>query len=222
MSWLRDPLLGAVPHGFGTRADPEPAGLVRPRQVHGCAVARVHAAAAEPREADAIVAARPGAPVGVVTADCVPLLLVSGDGAWVAAVHAGWRGLAAGVVEAGVAALRAAGARDVRAALGPSIGACCYEVDEPVLAPLRARYGRALEAAVRDARPGHAHLDLARLAGHALEAAGVAEVGRAALACTRCDARRFHSYRRDGPRSGRLVHWVGGAGSALDTQKAPA
>jgi YfiH family protein len=197
-------------------------GLVRPRQVHGCSVARVHADACRPGDADAIVNARVGAPVGVVTADCVPILLVSADGAWVAAVHAGWRGLAAGVVEAAVAALARAGGRETRAALGPCIGACCYEVDEPVLAPLRRRYGVMLEDAVRNVRPGHARLDLGLLARRALGAAGVGSIGQAALVCTHCDALRFHSYRRDGPRSGRLVHWVGGAASALDTPQLPA
>jgi hypothetical protein len=210
VSWLRDPVLGGVPHGFGTRQAEEPTGVVRPRQVHGSRVAHVRGAAADPAEADAILAPRGGAAVGIVTADCVPVLLASADGEWVAAVHAGWRGLASGVVEAGVSALCAAGGPAPRAALGPCIGACCYEVDEPVLEPLRARYGEVLERAVRAARPGHARIELATLVRHALEAAGVAAVGEQALACTRCDARRFHSYRRDGPRSGRLVHWVGG------------
>jgi YfiH family protein len=215
VSWLRDPVLGAVPHGFGTRQAAEPAGVVRPRQVHGARVARVRGARADPPEADAIVAPRDAARVGVVTADCVPILAVSADGAWVAAIHAGWRGLAAGVVEAGVEALRAAGGPAPRAALGPCIGVCCYEVDEPVLESLGARYPDALERALRPTRPGHARIDLAGLARHALRAAGVAAPGDAAWACTRCDARRFHSYRRDGPRSGRLVHWVGGPHDAL-------
>jgi hypothetical protein len=222
VSWLRDPVLDAVPHGFGTRGAAEPPGLVRPRQVHGCRVAHVRGDAAEPREADAIVSARPGSPVGVVTADCVPILLASADGTWVAAVHAGWRGLAAGVIEAGVEALRETGARAMRAALGPCIGACCYEVDEPVLAPLRGRYGAALERAIRSARAGHARLDLALLARHALESARVDVIGDAALACTHCDAVRFHSYRREGPCSGRLVHWVGGRAGALDTPETSA
>jgi len=215
--WLCDPVLGGVPHGFGTRDAAAPPDLVRPRQVHGRDVAHVRGGAAEPAEADAIVASQPGAPVGVVTADCVPILLASPDGARVGAVHAGWRGLAAGVIEAGVDALRVAGAREMRAALGPCIGACCYEVDDPVLAALRARYAAALEPALRSTRAGHARLDLARLARCALESAGVAAIGTAALACTHCDPRRFHSYRRDGPRSGRLVHWIGSAAGALDT-----
>lgn len=222
MSWLRDPVLDGVPHGFGTRDAAEPPGLVRPRQVHGCRVARVRGDAPEPVDADAIVGTRPGARVGVVTADCVPILLASADGTRVGAVHAGWRGLAAGVVEAAVEALREAGAREMRAALGPCIGVCCYEVDEPVLASLRGRYAAALERAARSARHGHARLDLALLARHALESEGVDAVGDAALACTRCDAVRFHSYRREGSRSGRLVHWVGGPAAALDTPQPPA
>lgn len=222
MSWLRDPVLEAVPHGFGTRGSGEPPGLVRPRQVHGCRVARVRGDAPDPRDADAIIGARSGAPVGVVTADCVPILLASADGTRVAAVHAGWRGLAAGVIEAGVEALRETGAREIRAALGPCIGVCCYEVDEPVLAPLRERYAGALEPAIWSTRAGHARLDLALLARHALQSARVDAIGDATLTCTSCDALRFHSYRREGPRSGRLVHWVGGPAATLDTPQSPA
>jgi hypothetical protein len=128
----------------------------------------------------------------------------------VAAIHAGWRGLAAGVVEAGIAALRArspAGAQLV-AAIGPHIGVCCYEVDMPVLAPLRKRFGAALEPALRPTRSGHAKIDLELLVSEALGRAGVDPSlrGKVPNSCTFCHPQRFHSYRRDGPRAGRLLH----------------
>jgi copper oxidase (laccase) domain-containing protein len=126
-------------------------------------------------------------------------------------VHAGWRGFAAGVIESALAELaRAAPGAAIGAAIGPSIGGCCYEVDAPVLEPLRARCGALLDSALAPARPGHARLDLGLLAQLALARAGVAPhaIGVAARLCTRCDAERFHSHRRDGAAAGRLVHWI--------------
>ena len=205
----------AACHGFGLRGTPEPAGLARPRQVHGAAV--VGAAdclkGAERPAADAVVATTPGVPVGVLTADCVPVLLTSGAGDAVAAVHAGWRGLAAGVVTAGVEALATAagvGPERLLAAIGPHIGPWCYEVDDAVLDALAGRHGQAMGRALRPARAGHAMLDLGALVDAALVRAGVpqAAVGRAVAACTCCDPRRFHSYRRDGAGAGRLVHFI--------------
>lgn len=213
--WLRHPLLEAldVAHGFGTRGSPAPAGLLRPRQVHGAHVwVNATATAAAPGEADAIVSAEPARAVGIATADCLPILLASRDGELVAAVHAGWRGLAQGVIPAAVATLgRLAGGRPgLVAALGPHIGPCCYEVDEPVLGPLRERFGAGFEPALGAGRPGHAWLDLGALGRVALLEAGLdpADIGLLPDACTHCDARRFHSYRRDGPRAGRLLHFV--------------
>jgi hypothetical protein len=210
---LTHPLLGdcGVEHGFGVRDAPSPPDLARPVQVHGAEIATREACARERCEADGVVATGPGERVGIVTADCAPLLLATEDGRAVAAVHAGWRGLAAGVVRNGVAALRAAaGGSSLVCAIGPHIGPCCYEVDAPVLTALRLHFGAALDEAAGPARAGHAMLDLGALARAALLAAGLSEgrVGSLPDACTHCDASRFHSYRRDGPRAGRLVHFV--------------
>ncbi len=196
-----------VAHGFGLRTSPERA-LRRPRQVLG---ARVVWASAEGDlgEAVAVLTRERGVRVGVITADCVPILLAAGDLA--GAVHAGWRGLAAGVVENALAACaRAAPGAEISAAIGPCIGGCCYEVDAPVLEPLRVRYGALLDAAITPTRPGHARLDLGALVGFALARAGLAQsaIGVAARTCTRCDATRFHSFRRDGAAAGRLAHWI--------------
>ena len=220
--FLRHPLLevGGVEHGFGLRGVGAPPGVRRPRQVHGAAVVSAAACGAEPpAEADAVLCLEPGGAVGVVTADCVPILAASADGRAVLAVHAGWRGLAQGVIETGIAALREAAGDGVVAAIGPHVGACCYEVDDLVLEALSRRYAEPLAAALRPSRPGRAWLDLGRLARVALAAAGLASdaIGTLPDTCTACDRERFHSYRRDGPRSGRLHHFVRAGPASLDT-----
>ncbi len=218
---LRHPLLSAcsAAHGFGLRSSPEPPRLVRARQVHGSAVALLtDALTPSVAEADAIVSTRPGVAVGVVTADCVPILGASRSGTVVAAIHAGWRGLAQGVIEAGMTALREkAGAEPLVAVIGPCIGVCCYEVDEPVLAALAVRFRSVLDRALIPTRLGRHRLDLLALARHALHEAGVADdaLGTIPEACTRCDAVRFHSWRRDGPAAGRLLHHI--AARRVDT-----
>lgn len=213
---LAHPLLerAGVFHGFGRRDARPPEGVVRPSQVHGIAVAVASQGRAEPAEADAIVTSDSSRPVGVVTADCVPVLAASADGSAVVAIHAGWRGLAAGVVGRGLDALRQAtpGDADPVAVIGPHIGACCYEVDEPVLGPLRARFGTSVEAATRRVGPepsGHWMLDLGDLVAVDLERAGVParSQGRIQKSCTFCNP-QFHSHRRDGARAGRLLHYV--------------
>ncbi|HEM45512.1 MAG TPA: laccase domain-containing protein [Alphaproteobacteria bacterium] len=216
--FLRDPVLDAlgIAHGFGTRRAPEPVGCRRPHQVHGAVVARLDdTGQVMPEEADALVGRRVGVPVAVVTADCVPVLLATVSGRAVAAVHAGWRGLAAGVIGEAVGALAALCEEPLAAAVGPHIGACCYEVDAPVVEPLSARFGAALNAALVPSRPGHHWIDLGRLVVADLHRAGVPaeRVGTAAALCTACDPSRFESFRRDGASAGRLVHWVAAGAS---------
>lgn len=227
--FLVAPLLAAsgVAHGFGTRDALEPAGLRRPVQVHGARVAVLDASSTDDLgEADAVVSVLADAPVAVVTADCVPILISSESGRAVSAVHGGWRGLAAGVVEAAAAALaRAAPGEALRAVIGPHIGGCCYEVDLPVLDAMRRRFDASLDEAIRPSREGHAWLDLGALARVALLRSGVAPGAVASLpeACTRCHPSRFHSYRRDGAAAGRMVHWIAARGVAvsLDTSRGP-
>lgn len=211
-AWLRHPLLEEFEHGFGTRAARPPADLVRARQVHGRGVLRVAAGdAGLLGDGDALVSDLPGVPIGVVTADCVPILVATESGV-VAAVHAGWRGLAAGVIGAALERL-ADLARDVDravAVIGPHIGASCYEVDAPVIDALEARFGAEVEQAARETRPGHFEIALGVLAAFDLERAGLARarIASVADACTACDAARFHSYRRDGAGGGRLFHFI--------------
>ena len=134
----------------------------------------------------------PELPILALGADCalVALARTNGDGPAVGVLHVGWRGLLAGVVEAGVAAL---GGRTA-AVVGPAIGPCCYEVGREVAEPFRARFGADV------ARNGT--LDLWTAVERALRSAGCASVERLDL-CTACDSDRFFSYRRDGkPRGG--------------------
>jgi YfiH family protein len=207
--FLHDPVLAArgLAHGFGQRTSPE-LPLRRPRQVHGTRVVWAEPANAL-GDADGVLTRARGVRVGVVTADCVPILVAAG--CVVGAVHAGWRGFAAGVIENTLRELASAAPGEaLAAAIGPCIGGCCYEVDAPVLTPLRARYGALVDAATTPTRPGHAQLDLGALAQLALARAGLAPaaIGTAARSCTRCDPARFHSFRRDGAAAGRLAHWI--------------
>ena len=199
-------------HGFGTRNGPVRDAVIRPVQVHGAAVARVvEGDRADPAEADAILAVAPGRAIGVVTADCVPILVASSDGGAVAAIHAGWRGLAAGVVERGLRALSARAVEGpVRAVVGPHIGPCCYEVDSPVLEALASRFGSAaLSRATTSSRPGHAMLDLASLISDEFDSFELPRSVQGRVAgCTQCDAARFHSFRRDGEQAGRMLHFI--------------
>jgi polyphenol oxidase len=197
-----------IEHGFGgagSLAAAAPAGLMRPRQVHGSALARAPFAAMP--EADAVWSAAPGAVVGVVTADCVPILVADRRGRFVCAIHAGWRGSAARIASRTVRALCAATKTppgELVAAIGPHIGACCYEVDEPVLQAISER--SVFEPA---RRPGHAMLDLfalnrLRLVGAGVPARAIERVG----GCTLCDPRRrYASYRRDKTK-GQMLHFI--------------
>lgn len=199
-------------HGFGTRHAGPRDDVARPVQVHGVVVARVDAGGSvEPAQADAIVTSRSRQCVGVVTADCVPILAAVESGRAVAAIHAGWRGLVAGVIERGLDALRSRLPDEALVAVvGPHIGACCYEVDEPVLGPLRARFGgEIVDDALTPTQPGHGLIDLAALVRQELSRQGVGDHRTGWVdGCTRCDADRFHSYRRDGRQAGRLLHFI--------------
>jgi YfiH family protein len=193
----------------------DPERLYLARQVHGAACVQVDGRTpAELREveADALVATTPGAAVGVLTADCVPILFSDGEGR-VAAAHAGWRGTVAGVAAAALETLVASGARRerVRAVLGPSIGPCCFEVGEVVAAEFAPRAPASL---VRG--PGKPHVDLRRANRDLLMAAGLGpEQIDAAAPCTYCERERFFSYRRDGRGIGQMLSFVV-AGVATD------
>jgi YfiH family protein len=175
-------------------ADPAlPAPAVWLKQVHGTAVVDAAEAAHEP-EADASVARRAGVVCVVKAADCLPVLFANDAGTVVGAAHAGWRGLAAGVIEATVDAMRAPPGTLI-AWLGPAIGPRAYEVGEEVRAAFLARDARAESAFVPN-RPGHWLLDLYAVARQRLAARGVTRVHGGGL-CTYSDPQRFPSFRRD-------------------------
>ncbi|MBI2379549.1 MAG: peptidoglycan editing factor PgeF [Gammaproteobacteria bacterium] len=163
-------------------------------QVHGVAVHR-HAGATEiPPEADASWTETPGRVCAVLTADCLPVLFCDKSGSRVAAAHAGWRGLCAGVLEASVAALDVP-AGEILAWLGPAIGSSAFEVGEEVRAAFVDRDAGAAEA-FRASPQGRWLADLYVLARRRLRAAGVEAIhggGR----CTYSETDEFFSYRRD-------------------------
>ncbi len=163
------------------------------KQVHGTRVVDAAAACDRP-QADAAVARAPGVVCAVQAADCMPVLFADDAGSVVGAAHAGWRGLAAGVIEATVAAMRVPPER-LLAWLGPAIGPAHYEVDAVVRDAFLARDAGAA-AAFAAHRPGHWLLDLYAVARRRLEAAGVTRVHGGGF-CTYSDPARFPSWRRD-------------------------
>ena len=174
------------------------------RQVHGVEVA-CEPGFDEP-EADASVTTTPGTVLAILTADCLPVVFAAPGGGEIAAAHAGWRGLCAGVLEATVAAMRTPADKLV-AWLGPAAGPQAYEIGEEVFAAFVSRDAGA-GAAFAPTRPGHWKVDLYALARRRLAAVGVTQVHGGAF-CTISDPARFFSHRRDG-RSGRIatVAWI--------------
>ncbi|MBU0602516.1 MAG: peptidoglycan editing factor PgeF [Gammaproteobacteria bacterium] len=171
-------------------------------QVHGCDV--IDADAAAGGTADASLARRPGRVCAVLTADCLPVLMCDAQGATVAAVHAGWRGLAGGVLENAVARMGCEPC-GVMAWLGPAIGPAAFEVGPEVRAAFTARLPDA-GAAFHPGRGDRLHADIYLLARLALAGAGVTEVFGGGL-CTVTQAGLFHSFRRDG-RCGRMASLI--------------
>jgi polyphenol oxidase len=171
MAWQR--------HG-GTVTRAQPRGIITPGTVYD--------------HCDGLWSDAPGRAMLLLTADCMPIAIARSDGMRPAVeiLHAGWRGLLAGIVTAGV---RAIGARKLVAAIGPSIGPCCYEVGDEVAAPFREAFGE-------DVLHEDSRLDLWTSAERALRAAGVEHVDRFDL-CTACNGDRFFSHRRDHGRTGR-------------------
>ena len=223
MKFLSTPKLEEVPglvHGFGLRV-PGPRAAARDaaraafrekgevfflRQVHGCAVARPPWT--EAPDADASFTDRAGQLLAIETADCLPVLIVDPSNRRVAAAHAGWRGTVAKVVQSAVRALVDAGSDPSKlvAAMGPSIGPCCYEVGEEV----EAAFGPTGARFFTKGRSGRKHLDVAAANLAQLEELGITSARTASLdQCTKCREDLFFSYRRDGANAGRMISVVG-------------
>jgi len=200
---MRSELLttAGFPHAFPTRDTPDGALLealggrpiVQIKQVHGArAVLATQAAGAE---GDALVSRAGGAPVGVRVADCVPVLVARVSTGDVAAIHAGWRGVVAGVVGEGVRLVAAGEHDDLVAAVGPCIGPCCFELGREV--------GAQIGFVVREAGD-KVFVDLRAAVRAQLEALGVHRI-EDVPGCTKHEPGRFHSFRRDGANSGRML-----------------
>ncbi len=174
--------------------------LARAQQVHGSDVITVSTAETDAStQADAILTASAGLAPTVLTADCLPIVIAASSA--VAAVHAGWRGLDAGLIPKAVAALRALGGGVLNAAIGPGAGVCCYEVGDDL--------HRRFNAHCQDFRSG-SKLDLKAIARVQLMEAGVARIHDTEI-CTICgDPELTFSYRREGPDTGRqaAVTWL--------------
>lgn len=188
----------------------DPSQLVATRHVHGTNVYRVGEPLADDAEFDGLVCDRPGPILGAFAADCVPILFADPVARVCGAAHAGWRGTVAGVATNVVARMQELGSRpaDLRVALGPSIGACCFEVGPEVVAEFRAALGEVPGLVV--AGPAKDHVDLRVATRAILERAGVLpEHIDDRPPCTRCEPDRFFSYRRDGRDGGVHMAFIG-------------
>lgn len=197
--------LDALPwllHGFGTRQSDIPgrfSQLATLHQVHSADCIAAAGRSGQLGRGDCLLEDRPGAVVAVKTADCIPILLADGRNRAVAAVHAGWRGAAARIAGRAVEAMGGRfGTRpeDLHAAIGPGIGACCYEVG----ADVAAQFGQA----------GRRRLDLPAINRQQLLEIGIPEARiYVSSLCTMCRPDEFHSYRRDKEAAGRLYSFAG-------------
>jgi YfiH family protein len=202
---LRD--LPGLEHGFGLRDSVLPPGITTVKQIHSAIVLDAAFAenAGELKEGDALVSDEAGRLIGVKTADCVPILLADPTIPVVAAIHAGWRGTAGNIVTAAIqelVSLWKTRPENIRTAIGPSIGVCCYEVSAEV--------ARRFAAWVPELSSveGHIHLDLPRINELQLRAAGVVDIWTSGE-CTFCAARRFYSFRREREQAGRMLSFIG-------------
>jgi polyphenol oxidase len=179
------------------------------KHAHGTAVWKVGEPYPEPAEFDGMVCDRVGPVLGAFAADCIPMLLADPVARVCGAAHSGWRGTVGRIAANMVTRMIELGARaeDLRVALGPSIGPCCFEVGPEVVAEFRAAFGELAGMVV--AGPHKDHLDLRAVTRHVLEVAGVpaAQID-ADPPCTRCTD-RFYSYRRDGKEGGVLMGFIG-------------
>ncbi len=192
-----------VAHNRASLAQWLPAEPLWLRQVHGTGVIDADSADGTP-EADAAVAHREGKVCAVLTADCLPILLCDKNGTVVAAAHAGWRGLRAGVIERTLRAMNRP-AEALLAYLGPAIGPEAYEVGMEVRAAFLAADPRS-DAAFAPGKPGKYYADLYTLARQRLARSGVVRVFGGGY-CTYTERERFYSYRRDGD-TGRMASLI--------------
>jgi polyphenol oxidase len=188
-------------HTLGILLRFEPSRLFQVSQVHGAValLANDSPSTMSAREADAIVTMTRGDAVGVRVADCVPILLADPASGAVAAVHAGWRGFAAGVTSSANALANENGATFRAAAIGPCIGACCFEVGHDVARQITDRAGVDVVARRTSEK---SYVDLRRAVRAELTRLGVTDVEDVG-GCTRCSPELYFSHRRDAEAAGR-------------------
>jgi purine-nucleoside/S-methyl-5'-thioadenosine phosphorylase / adenosine deaminase len=197
---------------MGTRVEQ----VVTATQVHGTDLLVIDAANNDfahflTLEADGIVTDQPGVLIGVCVADCVPLILLDPVQRVAAALHAGWKGTARGIAGKGVEAMVTcfgSSRGDIRAAVGPGIGSCCYEVDAPVREAFR-KSGEEWHAVAEQSGEETWRLDLAKANFRQLIKAGVKEeqIDQTSL-CSSCNPELFYSYRRDQGDTGRQMGFI--------------
>jgi polyphenol oxidase len=202
---LRSLLLSKIPgvkHGFSTRltdVTTELGEVVKAKQVHSANVVDAREAKIKTIEADGLISIDEQLPVGIYTADCVPILIACTKGQAVAAVHAGWRGAVAKIVHAAIAALEKRNVQrsTLRFALGPSISLDAFEVGDEVIEAARASLdGRAPPAVRWD--NGKYHLDLRALLVEQLQSLDIPRPHiELTGGCTLIESGLYHSYRRD-------------------------
>lgn len=211
-SSVQSAVLSKIPgivHGFGDLAHPIPQELApmwnifKPqwKQVHGDGVAEVSSPNQICGEVDALTSSSSLTPIGIITADCVPILLAKQDGSQIAAIHAGWRGTHQRILYKLWEKLRSKGEnpRHWKAAIGPCIGPCCYEVSEDLMSQFHSTFSA---LGISTAASKKRHLDLADINRQELAILGLSSIDLI-RACTRCaksktDEYLFHSYRREG------------------------
>ncbi len=221
-------------HGFGTRGNPgektnrldwrgkdvdyggASMPLISLKQVHGEEVVTFKGGRQEAedlweKEGDALITGIPGFAICVFTADCLPILLFDPGKKVIAIVHAGWRGTAKGVVKKVVAKMAedfACHREEIQAGLGPAIGPCCYEVDEPVEYAFRKK-GLPWEPFTYFRSPGKWSLNLKKANSYLLEGAGVLKKNIGILdGCTACQTSLFFSYRGEKGTRGRHLNFI--------------
>ena len=181
------------------------------KHVHGTRVWVVGDPTPDPAEFDGLVTNRPGDTLGAFAADCIPMVFADPSRRVAAAAHAGWRGTVNGVAVEVLKTMRErfdTRPEDVRVALGPSIGPCCFEVGPEVVDEFRAKMGDVTGLVVRG--PHKDHIDLRVATRFLLERAGVRpESIDDHPPCTRCDATKWFSYRRDGLEGGVHMGFIG-------------
>jgi YfiH family protein len=190
-------------HGFGTRHDvglpPDP--CATGRQIHSGIAVCVNSPGLA-GECDALITSSPGLALAIKTADCYPVLMTDPRQRVVAAIHAGWRGTAAQIVVQSIRRMQAefeTDPADLRVAVGPGIGGCCYEVGPDVARVFGQDRGQ----------DSACLLDLAAENRRQLIAAGVQDANVDVLGrCTFCEGNAFHSFRRDGERAGRMISYI--------------